>query len=278
MSPRAKREALAKLSAMTVRLGAPSEWHRYEGLDIRPDDLFGNWQRVLAFESRQRMADGSGTAGALWALPPQTVNAFYSPASNEIVIPAAILQPPVFDGEADDAVNYGSIGALAGHEIFHAFDSRGRWFDERGNAGDWWTSEDAQQFDRRVKTLVAQLDRYEVVPGAHVNGALTSSEALADLGGLTIAYRAYTRSLKGAAAPAIDGLTGDQRFFMGWARSWRAKERDDYVRSQLQVSAHLPAAVRANAALVNVDAFYAAFAVSPGHRLYLSPADRVRIW
>ena len=277
MSARARREALAKLSAMTVRLGAPSEWHSYTGLEIRPDDLFGNWQRVLAFASRQRMADDSTTPSAVWPLPPQTVNAFYSPASNEIVVPAAILQPPVFDADADDAVNYGSIGALAGHEIGHAFDGGGRWFDEHGKAGDWWTPEDARQYNLRVKTLASQLDRYEALPGVHVNGALTASEALADLGGLTIAYRAYRRSLRGPA-PVIDGLTGDQRFFMGWARSWRAKERDDYVRSQLQVSAHLPPALRANAALVNVDAFYDALAVTPAHRLYLAPTNRVRIW
>jgi predicted metalloendopeptidase len=278
MSPRARREALAKLAAMRVRLGAPSEWQTYHGLDIRADDLFGNWQRALQFESRTRLEDVAGRSGARWALPPQTVNAFYNPATNEIVVPAAILQPPVFDADADDAVNYGAFGALIGHEIGHAFDSRGRQFDASGASRDWWTPEDDSRFAGRVQTLVAQLDRYEPLPGAHVNGRLTSGEALADLGGLTIAYRAYRRLLKGADAPAIDGLTGDQRFFMGWARTWRAKERDDYLRSQLQVRAHLPAALRANAALVNVDAFYAAFGVTPGRRLYLAPAERVRIW
>jgi predicted metalloendopeptidase len=280
LSTRARREALDKLSAMRVRLGAPSEWHSYAGFEIKPDDLFGNWQRGLAFEARQHVAESASNTGpgALWALPPQTVNAFYSPASNEIVIPAAILQPPVFDADADAAVNYGSIGALVGHEIGHAFDERGRQFDARGNVRDWWTAEDVAAYEQRVRTLVAQLDRDEPLPGAHVNGVLTSAETLADLGGLAIAYRAYRRSLNGASAPVLDGLTGDQRFFMGWARSWRAKERDDYVRSQLQISAHLPAALRANAALVNIDAFYDAFGVTPSHRLYLAPADRVRVW
>jgi predicted metalloendopeptidase len=278
LSARAKREALAKLSAMQVRLGAPTAWHSYSGFEVKPDDLFGNWQRALAFEARQRLTDVDGGSPPLWAVPPQTVNAFYSAASNEIIIPAAILQPPVFDADADPAVSYGSIGALVGHEIGHAFDDRGRQFDATGAARDWWTPGDAVNYERRVRTLVAQLDRYEPLSGAHVNGALTSAEALADLSGLTIAYRAYRRSLNGAPAPVLDGLTGDQRFFMGWARSWRAKERDDYVRSQLQVSAHLPAALRANAALVNVDAFYEAFAVTPAHRLYVAPADRVRIW
>jgi len=175
-------------------------------------------------------------------------------------------------------VNYASIGAMIGHEIGHAFDGRGRQFDATGNARDWWTPEDEARYTQRVDKLVAQLDRYEPLPGVPVNGTLTSAETMADLGGLTIAYRAYRRSLREAAAPTIGGLTGDQRFFMGWARIWRAKERDDYVLSQLQVSAHPPPRIRANAALVNVDAFYEAFGVTPGHRLYLSPGDRVRIW
>jgi predicted metalloendopeptidase len=278
MSARAKREALAKLSSMHVRLGAPSEWRSYSELDVRPDDLFGNWQRALQFESRARLADLAGTTGALWVLPPQTVNAFYSPSSNEIVVPAAILQPPIFDVGADDAVNYGSIGAMIGHEIGHAFDGRGRLVDAAGTPRDWWTPEDEARYTQLVDKLAAQLGRYEPRPGVHVNGTLTSAEAIADLGGLTIAYRAYRRSLKDATPPVIGGLTGDQRFFMGWARMWRAKERDDYVLSQLQVSAHLPPRIRANATLVNVDAFYGAFGVTPGHRLYLPPGDRVRIW
>jgi endothelin-converting enzyme/putative endopeptidase len=167
---------------------------------------------------------------------------------------------------------------MIGHEIGHAFDGRGRQFDAAGNPNDWWTPEDDARYTRRVGRIVAQLDRYEPLPGVHVNGTLTSAEAIADLAGLSIAYRAYHRSLKGATAAVIEGLTGEQRFFMGWARIWRAKERDDYVLSQLQVSAHLPPRVRANAALVNVDAFYEAFDVTPGHRLYLAPDDRVTIW
>src|SRR5262249_29818499 len=211
-------------------------------------------------------------------LPPQPPTGSHTPAPTEPAPPAAVLQPPVFDVESDDAANYGSIGAMIGHEIGHAFDERGRRFDASGRPRDWWTPEDEARFTARAQELVAQLDRYEPLPGAHVNGALTSAEALADLGGLTIAHRAYRRSLKGAAPPMVDGFSGDQRFFMGWARIWRAKERDDYVRSQLQVSAHLPPRFRANAAVVNVDAFYDAFGVSPAHRLYLAPADRVKVW
>jgi len=278
MSARAKREALAKLSALSIRVGYPVQWRSYDGLDIRAGDLFGNWQRSLAFENRLRLGDVAGTAAsAMWVLPPQTVNAYYTGATNEIVVPAAILQPPVFDPEADDAVNYGAAGALVGHEIAHAFDGRGRQFDATGAARDWWTPEDAAKFDARLRALAAQLSSYEPLAGAHVNGALAAAETMADIAGLSIAWRAYKRTLTGDP-PVIDGLTGAQRFCMGWVRIWRAKERDDYVRSQLQISAHLPPAFRAGAALVNTDAFYDTFAVAPGHRLYLPPAERIRIW
>jgi putative endopeptidase len=278
MSARAKREAQAKLATMGVRVGYPSEWRSYNGLEIRADDLFGNWQRALAFENRQRLAAVAGASGAQWPVPPQTVNAYYSAATNEIIVPAAILQQPIFDPGADDAVNYGGAGALVGHEIGHAFDDRGRRFDRLGSARDWWTADDGAKYEALSQKLAARLATFEPLPGAHVNGALTAAETLADISGLTIAYRAYKRSLNGAAAPVIDGLTGDQRFFMGWARIWRAKERDDYVRSQLQISAHVPPALRANAVLVHVDGFYEAFGVMPTDRLYLAPADRVKVW
>jgi putative endopeptidase len=278
MSARAKHEAQAKLTSMGVRIGYPSEWRSYNGLEIRADDPFGNWQRALAFENRLRLSDVAGASGAHWTVSPQIVNAYYSAATNEIIVPAAILQPPVFDAGADDAVNYGAAGALVGHEIGHAFDDRGRRFDASGAPRDWWTANDGARYAALAEKLAAQLATYEPLPGAHVNGVLAVGETLADIGGLTIAYRAYKRSLKGAAAPVIDGLTGDQRFFMGWARIWRAKERDDYVRSQLQISAHLPPAFRANTVLVHVDAFYEAFGVTPTDRLYLAPADRVKVW
>jgi predicted metalloendopeptidase len=278
MSARAKREAQAKLTTMGVRVGYPSHWRSYKGLEIRSDDLFGNWQRALAFENRERLADVAGTSGARWPVPPQTVNAYYSASTNEIVVPAAILEVPVFDASADDAVNYGAAGALVGHEISHALDDRGRRFDPSGAARDWWTADDAAKYEALAQKLAARLSTYEPLPGAHVVGTLTVGETLADIGGLTIAYRAYKRSLKGTTPPVIDGLTGDQRFFMGWARIWRAKERDDYVRSQLQISAHLPPALRANAVLMHVDGFYGAFGVRPGDRLYLAAEDRVKVW
>lgn len=278
MSPQARREALDKLSAISTGVGYPERWRDYSALTIKPDDLLGNWQRALKFESQARLGNVAGTAGGEWALPPQTVNAYYSASTNEMVIPAAILQPPLFDTGADDAVNYGAAGALIGHELSHAFDDRGRRFDGAGAVRDWWTDADAQAYEGRVARLVAQMNTYEPLPGLHVNGPLTSAESMGDLGGLTIAFRAYQLSLKGRRAPVIDGLTGEQRFFMGWAQIWRVKERDEYLRSTLQTSPYLPSALRANAAASNVDGFVDAFRVKPGNRLYRAPVDRVRIW
>jgi predicted metalloendopeptidase len=278
MSPQAKREALDKLSAISTGVGYPARWRDYNGLVVKPDDLIGNWQRALKFENQDRMGNVSGTAGSVWALPPQTVNAYYVPALNEIVLPAAILQPPLFELEADDAVNYGAAGALIGHEISHAFDDRGRRFDGAGAVRDWWTPADAEWFRQRADRLVAQMNAYEPLPGFHVNGALTSVESLGDLAGVAIAFRAYKLSLKGKRSSVIDGLTGEQRLFMGWAQIWRSKERDEYVRSTLQSSPYLPSALRANAAASNVDGFYDAFGVTPEHRLYRAPASRVKIW
>ena len=278
LSPAAKRDALEKLSALSTGVGYPARWHDYSALVIKPDDLLGNWQRALRFESQARLGNLAGTAGSEWVLPPQTVNAYYSAATNEMVIPAAILQPPIFDLGADDAVNYGATGALIGHEIGHAFDDRGRRFDGAGAVRDWWTQADADGYRERVSALVAQMNAYEPLPGLHVNGPLTAPESMGDLGGLDIAFRAYKLSLKGRRAPVIDNLTGEQRFFMGWAQIWRSKERDEYLRSTLQINAYLPPALRANAAASNVDGFFDAFGVKPGNRLYRAPGERVRIW
>ena len=278
MTPRTKHEALEKLAALSTGVGYPARWRDYSALVVKPDDLLGNWQRALKFESQYRLGNVAGTAGGEWVLPPQTVNAYYSAATNEMVIPAAILQPPLFDVRADDAVNYGAAGALIGHEIGHAFDDRGRHFDGNGGARDWWTAADADGFNQLAGRLIQQMNEYEPLPGLHVNGALAATESIGDLGGLTIAYRAYKLSLKGKRSPTIDGLTGEQRVFMGWAQIWRSKERDEYVRSTLQTSVYLPAPLRANAAAGNIDGFYEAFNVKPGDRLYRAPEARVRIW
>jgi predicted metalloendopeptidase len=278
LSAPARREALDKLSALSTGVGYPARWRSYRGLDIAPDDLLGNWQRALTFDNQYRLGNIGGAAGGEWIMPPQTVNAYYSPGANEIVLPAAIFQPPLFDPAADDAVNYGAAGSLIAHEIGHAFDDRGRRYDGSGAVRDWWTPADAQRFEERVARLSAQLERYESLPGVRIDGALTVAETLADLGGLAVAFRAYRRSLESRQAPVIDGLTGDQRFFMGWAQMWRSKERDAYVRSTSQTNPYLPPMLRANAAVRNIDGFFDAFGVKPENRLYTAPAERIRIW
>ncbi|HET7697370.1 MAG TPA: M13 family metallopeptidase [Vicinamibacterales bacterium] len=278
LSPSARREALDKLSSLSTGVGYPAQWRSYRGLEIAADDLLGNWQRALTFDNQYRLGNVGGSAGGEWLMPPQTVNAYYTPAANEIVLPAAIFQPPLFDAAADEAVNYGAVGALIAHEIGHAFDDRGRRYDASGAVRDWWTAADAQRFEERAAALAAQLDRYEALPGVRVSGALAAAESLADLGGLSVALRAYRMSLGNRRAPVIDGLAGEQRFFMGWARMWRSKERDAYLRSTAQTNAYLPPMLRANAAVSNIDGFFDAFGVKAENRLYRAPAERIRIW
>jgi endothelin-converting enzyme len=211
-------------------------------------------------------------------MPPQTVNAYYSPGAHEIVFPAAILQPPYFDPEADDAANYGAIGAIIGHEIGHALDDRGRQFDATGQLRDWWTPEDDAEYRRRTARLVEQFNEYSPAEGIRVNGALTLGENFGDLGGLVIAYRAWKLSLGDRPSDVIDGFTGEQRFFMGWAQMWRTKDREAYLRQFVLSNAHAPAQFRANGPVSNMPEFYAAFDVVLGDRLFRQPADRVRIW
>jgi len=279
MSPETQARALDKLEAYTYKIGAPDEWEDYSALEVRPDDLAGNVRRASAW----RHADGLSRLGeapdrAEWGMTPQTVNAYYNPGFNEIVFPAAILQPPFFDVTADDAVNYGSIGAVIGHEFSHGFDDQGSQYDARGNLENWWTEADRAAFTERADRLVAQYDAYAPFPDATVNGRLTLGENIADLAGLTMAYRAYQRSLDGRPAPVIDGLTGDQRFFLGWARSWRGQKREALARQHLQVDSHSPGEYRANGPVGHIDAFYAAFDVQPGDALYVAPEARIRIW
>ncbi len=279
MSPETKEQAKAKLAKFTVKIGYPDRYRDYSGLVIKRDDLLGNALRAAEFQ----YADMSSRLGKpverwRWGMTPQTVNAYYNASNNEIVFPAAILQPPFFDVNADDAVNYGAIGAVIGHEIGHGFDDQGRKSDGNGNLRDWWTAGDAKAFDSRTTRLGAQYDAIVPIDSLHINGRLTMGENIGDLSGLAQAYRAYHISLHGKPALVIDGFTGDQRFFLGFAQIWRTKYRDASLRQQLLSDPHSPGMYRAFVPLVNNDAFDAAFDVQPGDRMYVAPVDRVKIW
>jgi predicted metalloendopeptidase len=243
------------------------------------EDLVGNMMRAQAAEFEFQLAKaGKPVDREEWGMTPQTINAYYNPVRNEVVFPAAILQPPFFNLAADDAVNYGAIGAVIGHEMGHGFDDQGRRFDGTGTMRDWWTEADSKAYQQKTGRLVAQFSAYEVLPGLKVNGELTLGENIGDLTGLTIAYRAYHVALAGQPAPVIDGLAGDQRFFMGWAQVWRSKEREDALRQQVLSNEHAPSKTRVNGPLSDVPEFYAAFGVKPGDKLYIVPDQRVKIW
>ncbi len=279
MGPETKKEAHAKLAAFRPKIGYPSKWRDYSKVAITKDDLVGNMMRAIAADTEFQLAKvGKPVDAEEWGMTPQTVNAYYNPIRNEVVFPAAILQPPFFDMGADDAMNYGGIGAVIGHEMGHGFDDQGRQYDSKGVLRDWWTAKDAGEFTRRAKGLVAYYGAMEVLPQLKVNGELTLGENIGDLTGLIIAHRAYLTSLNGKTAPVMDGLTGDQRFFAGWAQAWRGKIRDDSLRQQLMVDPHAPDKVRGNGPLPHVAAFYEAFGVKAGDKLFLPPDARVKIW
>jgi putative endopeptidase len=279
MSPETKAQAQDKLARFTVKIGYPDEWRDYSALQVRRDDLLGNAMRAARFRYDDMVGRLGGPVDRTrWGMTPQTVNAYYNSTNNEIVFPAAILQPPFFNVEADDAVNYGAIGAVIGHEISHGFDDQGRKSDGDGNLRDWWTTADAQAFQKRTDMLGAQYASYEPLPGMHINGQLTMGENIGDLSGLAVAYRAYHMSLNGQEPPVIDGFTGDQRFYLGWAQVWRTKMRDEALREQLLTNPHSPGDYRAFAPLRNLEPFYRAFDVTPGDRMYLPPEERVKIW
>ena len=278
MGPATKKEALKKLDTYTIKVGYPDHPRDYSGLVIADDDLAGDVRRAGA-------ADWAYYTGRLfgpvdrsdWTMTPQTNDA-YNGSLRDIVFPAGILQPPVFDPNADPAINYGAVGGIIGHELTHGFDDQGRKIDATGALRDWWTKQDAAKFEERAKRLGAQYSQFQPVPGAHVNGDLTMGENIADLGGLTLAIDAYHASLNGKPAPVIDGLTGDQRVFLGWAQAWRGKVSDDYVRKQVVSDPHSPRQFRVNGVVHNVDAWYPSFNVKPGEKLYLAPGERVHIW
>jgi putative endopeptidase len=281
MSPVTRERALGKLDKFTPKIGYPKKWRDYSALEIDAEDLVGNARRSAAVElARDLDKLGKTVDRDEWFMTPQTINAYYNPGMNEIVFPAAILQPPFFDAEADDAANYGAIGAVIGHEIGHGFDDQGSKYDGDGNLNDWWTDDDRKEFELRTERLIVQYDALEPLqtPGQHVNGALTVGENIGDLGGLSIAYTAYRLSLKGGDAPQIDGLSGAERFFLAWAQAWRTKARNAEVERRLALDPHAPDEFRCNAVVRNIDAFHETFDVTEGDQLWLSPQERVRIW
>ena len=281
MSDETRAKALDKLNKFTPKIGYPDKWRDYAKLSIVADDLIANLEAVTSFAQEYNFAKiGTPIDRQEWGMTPQTVNAYYHPLYNEIVFPAAILQPPFFNLEADDAVNYGGIGAVIGHEIGHGFDDQGSKFDGDGNLNDWWSEDDRTKFESLTRKLI---DQYEALhptnaPEVHVNGALTIGENIGDLGGACVAYQAYQISLQGAPAPVIEGLTGEQRFFIGYAQIWNGKLRPEETKRLIATDPHSPAEFRANQILKNLPEFYEAFGVVEGDPLWLPESDRVRIW
>ncbi len=279
MGEETRAEALDKLSKFTPKIGYPDKWKDYSALDIEEDDLVGNMKRSALFTYEINIARQGGPVDRTeWGMTPQTVNAYYSPPLNEIVFPAAILQPPFFDLNADDAVNYGSIGAVIGHEIGHGFDDAGSTFDGDGVLRNWWTDQDKAEFEKRTTKLVGQYDEFQPFEDLNVNGEFTLGENIGDLGGLSIALLAYELSRDGEAAPEMDGFTGQQRVFIGYAQGWRGKSRDEALRVQINTDPHSPRQYRVNGAVRNVPEFYEAFGVAETDEMYLAPEDRVKIW
>ena len=279
MSDETKKRALEKLSKMRVKIGYPEVWDDYEGLEISPNDLYGNLNNSATFGYKKALEKLKGPVDRReWSMSPQTVNAYFSPTKNEIVFPAAYLQPPNFNPMADDAVNYGAIGVTIGHEISHAFDDKGSQFDGDGNLRNWWTKEDRDNFDKRTAQLANQYSQYEVLPGRKLNGELTLGENIADLGGAKAAFRAYKISLKGEPSPIIDNYTGEQRFFIGTAQSDRVKFRDEIYEMRVATSVHSPSRFRVDGVIINMKEFHKAFSTEKGDKLYKSDDDIILIW
>src|SRR5262245_6800973 len=279
MSAPTKAEAHSKLAKINVKIGYPDKWRDYSGLEIRADDLVGNVMRANQFEwDWQAARAGKPKDPTEWFMTPQTVHAYYLTTNNEIVFPAAFLQPPYFNMKADDAANYGAIGAVIGHEISHGFDDRGRQFDGDGNLRDWWLPSDNDKFKAKAESLVKQYSSFQALPGLNVNGELTLGENIGDLSGAAIAYGAYIHSLNGAEAPVIDGFTGPQRFFLGYGQAWRTKWREGLLREVVLTDPHAPSEFRANGVVSNMEEFYAAFGLKQGDKLWRPAAERVKIW
>ncbi|WP_396157708.1 M13 family metallopeptidase [Flavobacterium sp.] len=279
MSAETKKQALNKVDKFLIKIGYPDKWRDYSSLKIAKNDLYGNSQRSTAFEYQRNLDKlGKPVDRTEWGMTPQTVNAYYNPSLNEIVFPAAILQPPFFDLKADDAVNYGAIGAVIGHEIGHGFDDQGSTFDGDGVMKNWWTASDLTAFKAKTNALVAQYNSFKALPDLNINGEYTLGENIGDLGGLSIAIKAYKATLNGKEAPVLDGFTGMQRVFLGWGQVWGEKTREEALRSQIASDPHSPAKFRINGVVRNVPEFYEAFNIKPTDSLYLAPEKRVKIW
>ena len=279
MTPQTRSRAHEKLATFVTKIGYPDKWKDYSTLEVRRDDLVGNVKRAALWHWNYLLARLEKPVDrSEWQMTPQEINAYYNPQNNEIVFPAAILQPPFFDPNADDAVNYGAIGAIIGHEIGHGFDDQGRKFGPDGGLEDWWTPKDAQEFTTRVARLIKEYSQFEALPGLKVNGANTIGENIGDLGGLNMALHAYQLSLHGAPAPVLAGLTGEQRFFLSWAQAWRMKFRDGALREIVMSDVHSPPRFRVNGTMPNMSQWYAAFGVQPDDKLFMKPEERVTIW
>ncbi len=280
MGPATREKALAKFDRFVARIGHPEKWRDYSAIRITRDSYFGNLREATRYEVQRNYAKlGQPVDKDEWSMTPPTVNAYFQPTANQIVFPAGILQPPFFDFTMDDAVNYGLIGGVIGHEITHGFDDQGRRYDADGNLTDWWTEEDAAQFQARAQKLIEQFNGYEALPGLFVNGALALGENIADLGGVSIAFEAFQRSLAGKPVPEkIDGFTAEQRFFIAWAQGWRTAYRDDALRRQVMVGPHAPGQFRAAGPLVNQPEFFEAFGIKEGDPMWRAPEQRVKIW
>ncbi len=279
MGDATKQAALSKLAKMDVMVGYPDKFRDFSKLEMKPGDLYGDVKRSSAFEWDYALSDlNKPVDRKKWAMSPATVNAYNGGLENKIVFPAGILQPPFFDPKADAAANYGAAGAIIGHEIMHGFDDQGRKIDETGAVRDWWTADDAKRFKALTDALGKQYSSYEAAPGVFINGDLTMGENIGDMSGLEVAYEAYKMSLGGKPAPVIDGLTGDQRFFLSFAQAWRGEQRDDAIKTQVASDPHSPRRFRIIGPLRNLDAWYAAFGVGPDSKFYIAPEKRVRIW
>ncbi|HTE02398.1 MAG TPA: M13 family metallopeptidase [Mucilaginibacter sp.] len=279
MSPDTKNKALAKLAAFTKKIGYPDKWKKYDDVEISKDAYYKNGESVSKHNYKVMIQKVNKPVDKTeWGMTPPTVNAYYNPTFNEVVFPAGILEFPFFDKDADDAINYGAIGAVIGHEMTHGFDDQGRQYDKDGNLKDWWTKEDAGKFKKRVQVMIDQYDKYTVLNNLHVNGKLTQGENLADIGGLAIAYQAFKNTPQGKGDTKIDGFTPDQRFFLSFAQVWRVKTSDETMRMRINVDPHSPEIYRVNGPLSNMPAFYKAFNIKPGDKMYRADADLVKVW